>query len=235
MLFFARRLDRMDRKELHSVPGRIDTFEEVRLKDVGSVQEQRMAIEAYQDARKSLDAKNRRINRARTIAGFAGGGVAMAASFLTGGGPIYLAVAVGVGVVGELVNRWLAGKLEDPKSIESLKKFHPEAAALFEKLDRPELSRSHWIDPAEYAKLAPAEQALYDAAVADIQKHNRSSNVKRTLASGAARVSGYAGLALPMLTNWPSAVVNGIMIGGSLIGGFLANRYAQAVVPTKEV
>ncbi|MEL6544811.1 MAG: hypothetical protein AAFQ82_09300 [Myxococcota bacterium] len=55
----ARRLDRVDRKEIHSVPGQIDTFEESRLKDIGSVEDQRMAIESYQDARQKLDARNR--------------------------------------------------------------------------------------------------------------------------------------------------------------------------------
>lgn len=230
----ARRLDRIDRKEVHSIPGRIDAYEEAKLKDVGSVQEQRMAIEAYQDARQKLDKRNRRINIARGIAGFAGSAVAMGASFLTGGGWVLLAASVGVGVVGAVVNKILEGKLKDPKSIEDLKEFHPEAAALFEKMDRNTLSRSHWLDHEEYDKLSPAEKKLYDEAVADITKHNEWTKVKRTLANGLSRISGYAGLVLPMVANLPGAVVNGIMIGGSVIGGLLANRYRSQIVPTHE-
>ncbi len=37
-----------------------------------------------------------------------------------------------------------------------------------------------------------------------------------------------------MVANLPGAVVNGIMIGGSLLGGFLANRYSNQIVPTHE-
>ncbi|MEO0812032.1 MAG: hypothetical protein AAFY60_04150, partial [Myxococcota bacterium] len=142
----ARRLDRVDRKEIHSVPGQIDTFEESRLKDIGSVEDQRMAIESYQDARQKLDARNRRLSIASIGAGFAGSAAAIGASLLTNGGLIALGASVAIGVVGEVANRVLQRKMRDPRSIEHMKEFHPKAAAMFEKLDRPTVSRAHWLD-----------------------------------------------------------------------------------------
>ncbi|MEL6544874.1 MAG: hypothetical protein AAFQ82_09620, partial [Myxococcota bacterium] len=200
--------------------------------DIGSVEDQRLAIVSYLDARQKLDALNRRLSIASIGAGFAGSAAAIGASLLTNGGLIALGASVAIGVVGEVANRVLQRKMRDPRSIEHMKEFHPKAAAMFEKLDRPTVSRAHWLDREEYQVLSPAEQQAYDKAVAEILEHNKRSEAKAKIWNGVARASGYAGLILPLLFTPPGWVVTATVIGGSVGGMLMANRFTNQIVPT---
>ena len=230
----AKALDAVDRRELHSIPGQVDAYEEARLKEVLSATKYRDVIQVYRDGRFKLDKSNRRTRIIQGIASFAGSAVAIGASFLSGGGLAYLGISIGIGVVGFAVNRWLGNKIKNPRSVQALKDFDAETGKIFEDLDRKVLSRSHWTDKDEFVRLSPEHQKQYTETVQEIEKHNKSSKRKSWWSGALSKVASYAGLVLPMVANLPGLAVNAIMIGGVLGGNFLATRYTKKIVPVED-
>jgi len=224
-VLLGKKLYKIDRQMWSSRPGHVDQYELSSLP--------RESIEAYQEARGTIIQHNNKLAKWGIAASLSGAGVAMLASFLTGGGWLYLGIALGVSGVGAIARRILEKKAKDPDDIATLEKVLPEVGKQLRKLDREGVSRPHYTDYAELKQLTPKELAKYEKAAKEILGHNKKMTWFSKACSWVANAASYAGLVLPMIANLPSAVVQGVMMGGLFLGTWLSQKFLKRVVPVK--
>ena len=220
----------VDRLDVLSIPGRVDQFE------LSQIDDPEM-LRSYIEGREKIDGTNRKWQIAKIVAGGAGSAAAIIASFVAGGW-VLLGITTGLGALGAIASRFMSSKIRDPRAIANIKAFDEKVAEMLEKLDRPVLSRPHWVDYDEYVQLSPEHQRAYERAVEEIVSHNESSKSKSYWASFASKVSGYLGLGLPLVAEgipgvaWVSRFLS---VAGRIGGTFLSWSYDNAVVTTKEI
>jgi hypothetical protein len=231
---FAKTVDKFDRKREQSIPGRVDVREEAGIRDAVSIKAFQKLVETYRDARFEVDAENRKYQIIKMVAGMAGMGVALAASFLTGGGLVFLGISVAVGIGGYIANKLIDKKIKDPRSIEELAKHDPKVGELLKTLDRKGVSVPHWVDKAEYDKLSPTDKKKYNKVLKEILKHNKDYKNKSLVLDAAAKVASYSSTILPMFFNLPGTAVKLGITGSVMAAGFVSNYLKGKMVPLKD-